>query len=160
MCVSDMMPSSNVNIFRVTAPCEKNPPVIGGFPSQRPVKHALDVFFDLRLNQRLSKQSRSAHYDVIYNGSMPSQYLYQRWLVNWKLSKHNAVMQWNLNERNLHSRKCILKCRLQSGGHHHIASGMSSARALPGRLYGAISCHICHLHWCIRQGMIITITTM
>ena len=31
-------------------------PVTGEFPSQRPVKQSFDVFFDLRLNKRLSKQ--------------------------------------------------------------------------------------------------------
>ena len=38
--------------------CEGNPPVPGRFPSQRPVTRRFDVFFDLRLNKRLSKQSR------------------------------------------------------------------------------------------------------
>ena len=38
--------------------CEKNPPVTGGFPSQRPVMRCVDDFFDLRLNKRLGKQSR------------------------------------------------------------------------------------------------------
>ena len=38
--------------------CEGNPPVTGGFPSQRPVTRGFDVSFDLRLNNRLSKQSR------------------------------------------------------------------------------------------------------
>ena len=38
--------------------CEGNPPVIGGFPSQRPVTRSFDVFFDLRPNKRLSNQSR------------------------------------------------------------------------------------------------------
>ena len=38
--------------------CEGNPPVTGGFPSQRPVTQSFDVFFGLRLNKRLSKQSR------------------------------------------------------------------------------------------------------
>ena len=33
-----------------------SPPVIGEFPAQRPVTHCFDVFFDLRLNTRLSKQ--------------------------------------------------------------------------------------------------------
>ena len=35
--------------------CEGIPPVTGGFPSQRPVTQSFDVFFDLRLNKRLSK---------------------------------------------------------------------------------------------------------
>ena len=34
--------------------CERNPPVTGGFPSQRPVTRNFDAIFDLRLN----KQSR------------------------------------------------------------------------------------------------------
>ena len=37
---------------------EGNSPVIGGFPSQRPVTQSLDIFIDLRLNKWLSKQSR------------------------------------------------------------------------------------------------------
>ena len=35
--------------------CEGNPPGTGGFPPQRPVTRSFDVFFDLRLNKRLSK---------------------------------------------------------------------------------------------------------
>ena len=37
--------------------CEGNPLVTGGFPSQRPVTWNFDIFFDLCLNKRLSKQS-------------------------------------------------------------------------------------------------------
>ena len=37
--------------------CAGNSPVSGEFPSQRPVTRSFDVFFDLRLNKRLSKQS-------------------------------------------------------------------------------------------------------
>ena len=37
--------------------CAGNPPVPGEFPAQRPVTRSFDVFFDLRLNKRLSKQS-------------------------------------------------------------------------------------------------------
>ena len=51
--------------------CEGNSPVTGEFPSKRPVTRSFGVFIDLRLNKRLSKQSRSrylrrhpAHYDV------------------------------------------------------------------------------------------------
>ena len=38
--------------------CAVNSPVPGEFPTQRPVTWSFDVFFDLRLNKRLSKQSR------------------------------------------------------------------------------------------------------
>ena len=37
--------------------CAGNSPVTGEFPAQRPVTQSFDVFFDLRLNRRLSKQS-------------------------------------------------------------------------------------------------------
>ena len=39
------------------APCSGNSPVTGEFPAQRPVTRSFDVFFDLRLNKRYSKQS-------------------------------------------------------------------------------------------------------
>ena len=55
-CVN-MMTSSNGNIFRVTGPLCGNSPVTGEFPSQRPVARGFDVFFYLRLNKWLSKQS-------------------------------------------------------------------------------------------------------
>ena len=51
-----MMTSSDKNIFRVTGH------LCGEFvghrwiPTQRPVRRSFDVFFDLRLNERLSKQ--------------------------------------------------------------------------------------------------------
>ena len=37
--------------------CAGNSPVPGEFPSHRPVTRSFGVFFDLRLNKRLSKQS-------------------------------------------------------------------------------------------------------
>ena len=37
--------------------CAGNSPVPGEFPAQRPVTRSFGVFFDLRLNKRLSKQS-------------------------------------------------------------------------------------------------------
>ena len=37
--------------------CAGNSPVPGEFPAQRPVTRSFDIFFDLRLNNRLSKQS-------------------------------------------------------------------------------------------------------
>ena len=45
-----MMTSSNGN-------CAGNSPVTGEFPAQRPMMQSFDVFFDLRLNKQLSKQT-------------------------------------------------------------------------------------------------------
>ena len=38
--------------------CAGNSPVTGEFPAQRPVTRSFDIFFDLRLIKRLSKQFR------------------------------------------------------------------------------------------------------
>ena len=59
LLMNNMMMSSNGNIFRVTGH------LCGKFswqrciPAQRPVTRSFDVFFGLRLNKRLSKQSWS-----------------------------------------------------------------------------------------------------
>ena len=45
------------NIAALLALCAGNSPATGEFSSQRPVTRSFDVFFDLRLNKRLSKQS-------------------------------------------------------------------------------------------------------
>ena len=52
-----MMTSSNGNIFRVTGHLCVEFTGPGEFPAQRPVTLSFDVFFDLRLNKPLSKQS-------------------------------------------------------------------------------------------------------
>ena len=55
ICIHNMMTSSNGNISALLAICAGNSPVPGEFPAQRPVTRSFDVFFDLRLNNRLSK---------------------------------------------------------------------------------------------------------
>ena len=66
-----MMTASNGNMFRVTGFCVGNSPVTAGnspvtgeFPSHRPVTWCFDVFFDLRLNKQLSKQSRRQWFEA------------------------------------------------------------------------------------------------
>ena len=44
--------------------CAGNSPVTSEFPSQRPVTRSFDVFFDLRLTKRLSKQSRHRWFET------------------------------------------------------------------------------------------------
>ena len=68
---------SNGNIFRVTGPLWGNSPVTGEFPSKRPVTRSFGVFFDLRLNKWLNKQSR------------------RRWSETSSLWRHYNV-QWHL----------------------------------------------------------------
>ena len=55
--------------------CGGNSPIPGEFPAQRPVTRSFDIFFDLRLNKRLSNNRKAgdlrryrAHYGVIVMG--------------------------------------------------------------------------------------------
>ena len=52
--------------------CAGNSPVTGELPSQGPVTRSFDVFFDVRLNERLSKQSRRRWFE------MPSRPLWRQ----------------------------------------------------------------------------------
>ena len=52
------MMTHQMKIFSaLLAICAGNSPVTGEFPEQRPVARSFDIFFDLCLNKRLSKQS-------------------------------------------------------------------------------------------------------
>ena len=75
--------------------CVGNSPVIGKFPSQRPVTRSFEVFFDLRLNKQLSKQSWSwwfetqsrslwRHYNDRHKFNFPfNSQLMIRWLIRY-----------------------------------------------------------------------------
>ena len=45
--------------------CVGNSPVTGEFPAQRPVTRSFDVYFDLRLNKRLSRQSWGWWFEIL-----------------------------------------------------------------------------------------------
>ena len=60
-----MMTSSNGNIFRVTGPLCGEFTGPGEFPTQRPMTQSFDVFFDLRLNKPLSKQSQGWWFETL-----------------------------------------------------------------------------------------------
>ena len=100
-----MMTSSNGNILRVTGllrgnlPVTDNWPFAGGFhrspldsPYKKPVMRSFDVYFDLRVNKRLSKQSRSrwfrrhhAHYDATLMWSLQEKsHVQLLWSISWE----------------------------------------------------------------------------
>ena len=60
-----MMTSSNGNIFRVTGPLCGEFTGPGEFLTQSPVTRSFDVYFDLRLNKRLNKQSRGWWFETL-----------------------------------------------------------------------------------------------
>ena len=47
------------------AVCARSSPVPGEFPAQRPVTRSFDIFFDLRLNKRLRKQSWGRWFETL-----------------------------------------------------------------------------------------------
>ena len=59
-----LMTSSNGNIFRVTGPLWGEFTGHRWIPLTRPVTWSFDIFFDLRLNKRLSKQPRRLWFET------------------------------------------------------------------------------------------------
>ena len=65
--------------------CAGNSPVTIEFPAQRPVMQSFDVFFDLRLNKRLSKQSWGWRFEMLS---------YPLWLhCNGFFTLHSDIME-------------------------------------------------------------------
>ena len=64
--------------------CAENSPVTGEFPTQRPVTRSFDVFFDLRPNERLSKQSWGWWYETL------SSPLWRHRNAVWNNNRHKA----------------------------------------------------------------------
>ena len=81
-----MMTKSNGNNSVLLALCLQNSPVTGEFASQRPVAQSFDVFFDLLLNKRLSKQSRHQWFET------PSPSVWHH--CNVMVSSHLTVYSW------------------------------------------------------------------
>ena len=71
--------------------CAGNSPVTGEFPAQRPVTRSFDVFFDLRLNERLSKQLWDWWFET------PSFPLWRHSNVNRRAS-HYSIVQNNYGQ--------------------------------------------------------------
>ena len=68
-----------------------NSPVSGEFPAQRPVTRNFDIFFDLRLNKRLSKQSWGWWFGTLSRPSWRqcNESMSQWWMVEYT-SKHTT----------------------------------------------------------------------
>ena len=123
--------------------CEENPPVTGGFPHTGQLTRSFDVFFDLRYNKRLSKQSRRRWFET------PSRSLWRHYndMRQWTgssvvqitachlfgakpcLNQWRPVVSWTLRntlQRNPSQngkkkpflwRPCVWKCRQETNGY-------------------------------------------
>ena len=84
--------------------CAANSPVPGEFPAQRPVTRSFDVFFYLRLNKRLSKQSWGWWFETLScplwrhrNVCDHSQPAWRGWIsarLKYMLKQKNASSLW------------------------------------------------------------------
>ena len=92
-----MMTSSNGNIFRVTGHLYGNSTIPGEFPTQRPVTWSFGVFFDLRLNKRLSKRWRCWWFET------PSRPLWRHRNGLWWRCSSNTYIIVHMHHRNLTS---------------------------------------------------------
>ena len=81
--------------------CAGNSPVTGEFPSERPVTRSFDVFFDLCLNKRLSKQSWGWWFET------PSCPL-------WHHFNDHSMRKWTSIWPNLKTVTCVLLITLMA----------------------------------------------
>ena len=72
--------------------CAGNSPVIGELPTQRPVTRSFDVFFDLRLDKRLSGDLRLVIWDAVAF-IMTSLYCEVK-NGSWQPSSKNPIHPW------------------------------------------------------------------
>ena len=79
--------------------CAGNSPVPGEFPAQRPVTRSFDIFFDLCLNKRLSKQSWGWWFETLSrplwrqgNGSMRRPCVIFQWIHYSELLSENIQL--------------------------------------------------------------------
>ena len=127
------MTSSNGNIFALLAICVGNSPVPGEFPAQRPVTRSFDIFFDLRLNKRPSKQSWGWWFETLSRPLWRHRNdikLYCQYIGNiihtcLSLTRHPAMARHdrfstNVNLIHLHT------CKIRFNAEHNYAIDFSS----------------------------------
>ena len=120
-----MMTSSNGNIFRVTGPLCGEFTGPGEFPTQRPVTQSFDVFFDLRLNKRLSKQPWGWWFDT------PS----------WSLWRHcDALKYFEQCIGCQHDTETFSALLFLNGGNPSISNGFPSQRVYDMELWCFLGC--------------------
>ena len=96
---------------------EGKPSVTGGLPTQRPVTPRFAVFFDLRLNKRLYKQSRRR----LFETSSRSLWRHCNGLLSTNRSQQERGGGWG--------------CEVSCGGHHRPRGKTTTGSALDGAVF-------------------------
>ena len=73
--------------------CAGNSPVPGEFPTQRPVTRSFDVFFDLRLNKRLSKQPWDWCFETLSCPLWRHRNVMVNFHTQWRISHSSVTVQ-------------------------------------------------------------------
>ena len=83
--------------------CAGNLPASGKFPAQRSVTRSFDIFFDLRLNKQLSKQSWGWWFETLScplwrqcNVLIVNDVVFK--LEEWKINKQKWIFEKEVNQ--------------------------------------------------------------
>ena len=119
-----------------------NSPVPGEFPAQRPVTRSFDVFFGLRLNNRLSKQSWGWWFE-----SSGQKYLAEAWIdAKWTgraycLSIYKIFRIWTMpTPKKLHTKLHIKPYRN--------CLGRDNTKRFFSQKYHKTAACTCNIYWC------------
>ena len=125
--------------------CAGNSPVSGEFPVQRPVTRSFDIFFDLRLNKRLSKQSWGWWFETL---SCP---LWRQCNVNERKSEPRIEPWRTLNEIVIYCRDGSISLRPANERRLYYVRRLSLAgykpRISPALWWYPIGCYILSTSW-------------
>ena len=169
------MMSSNENIFRVTGPLCRKFTGPGEFPAQRPVTWSFDVFFDLRLNKRLSKQPWGWWFETpSWSLWRQLSQLIEAWTIQWKFYNvnpdpwclgvtarvHNELTHWGRDKMDTDD---IFKCIFSNENVWFVIK--ISLKFVPKGLINNISALVQVMTWCcpgykpLYESMMVSVST-
>ena len=111
--------------------CVGNSPVTSEFPAQRTVTRSFDIFFDLHLNKRLSKQSWGWWFETLsrplWRHCNADRWMSLTWYGNHNKSRFPTKFDewWDLCSCRWHLQRChdialLKKCAATSSNRFHI----------------------------------------
>ena len=113
--------------YALLAFCAGNSPVPGEFPAQRPVTRSFGVFFNLRLNKRLSKQSWGWWFETLSSPLWCHCNEYHRYLTSQPVPCKVAAYVYSKNKEQM---KAFLPPFEQSSQHVDIVEYVSNKFAV------------------------------
>ena len=109
--------------------CAGNSPVPGEFPTQRPVTRSFDVYFDLRANKRLSKQSWGWWFETPSRPFIVMSEFCSLWILS-RYTDRSWIIQVLLSQQNFHQNELIFWILFDGSIWHHHASQQTYCNCL------------------------------